>query len=118
MATKGEPVSEMVKQAKDRNEALVAMMMTALDRAATISHQASKYKTAQRELPLHWRRLRNSVNLARTFACRGNDGLQASLVDFCVERSKGPATKLGRLRQRLRQDRGGSGGTGGGDLGD
>ena len=39
-ASKGDPISDAVLQAKDRNEALVAIMMASLDQSATILRQA------------------------------------------------------------------------------
>lgn len=106
MATKGEPISEAVLNAKDRNEALVAVMMATLDKAATVMRQAYQFETAKRELPRILGTLRRSADLARTFAKGGDQGLLDSLEKFCIERSKGPATRLGRLRKRLKTGRG------------
>lgn len=104
-ATKGEPVSEAVLNAKDRNEALVALAMASLDKAATVLRQASQFETAKREIPRAIAMLRRSAELAKTFCKGGEDGLMEAIEKFCLERSKGPATKLGRLRQRLRTSR-------------
>lgn len=101
MATKGEPIAEAVLQAKDRNEALVAIMMSSLDRFANTYRQAQQFETAQRELPRLMSGFRRSAELAHTFAKGGDDGLLEALERFCIERSKGPATRLGRLRKRL-----------------
>ncbi|MCB0352007.1 MAG: response regulator [Bdellovibrionales bacterium] len=101
-ATKGEPIADSVKQAKDRNEALVAIMMASLDKAATIMRQAKQFDTAKREIPRAMRGFRVSAELAQTFAKGGQDGLFEALERFCIERSKGPATRLGRLRKRLK----------------
>lgn len=104
-ATKGEPMAQAVLQAKDRNEALVAIMMTSLDKVATILRQAQKFETAKREIPRAMRGLQTSAELAKTFAKNGNEGLIEAMEKFCIERSKGPATRLGRLRQRLKTTR-------------
>jgi two-component system chemotaxis response regulator CheY len=101
MATKGEPIADCVKQAKDRNEALVAIMMSSLDRLATVQRQASQFETARREVPRAQAALRRAQDLALTFAKGGEDGLIRALERFCVEKSRGPATRLGRLRKRL-----------------
>lgn len=106
MASKGEPIAEAVLQAKDRNEALVAIVMGALDKCATIMRQAQKFETAQRELPRLLAHFGRSMELAKTFAKDGETGLHAALEKFCIERSKGPASRLGRLRKRLRTSRG------------
>lgn len=105
-ATKGEPIAEAVLQAKDRNEALVAIMMGSLDKAATILRQASQFETAKREIPKAMATFRRSAELARTFAKDGENGLILAMEKFCIERSKGPATRLGRLRKRLKTGRG------------
>lgn len=105
MATKGEPMSDAVLNAKDRNEALVAIMMSSLDKAATILRQSEQFETAKRELPRAIANLRRSAELAKTFAKGGEEGLMDAMEKFCIERSKGPATRLGRLRKRLRTTR-------------
>jgi DNA-binding NarL/FixJ family response regulator len=104
-ATKGEPISEAVLNAKDRNEALVALTMASLDKAATVLRQAGQFETAKREIPKSINMLRRSAELAKTFCKGGEEGLLEAIEKFCLERSKGPATKLGRLRQRLRTTR-------------
>ncbi|MCI5064876.1 response regulator [bacterium] len=104
-ATKGEPIAESVKQAKDRNEALVAIMMSSLDKVATIMRQAKQFETAEREIPKALRTFQTSADLAATFAKGGDEGLIEALQKFCIERSKGPATRLGRLRKRLKTTR-------------
>jgi len=106
MASKGEPIAEAVLQAKDRNEALVALMMSSLDKTATILRQASQFETAKREIPRAIGMLKRSAELAKTFSKGGEAGLIEAIEKFCLERGKGPATKLGRLRQRLRTGRG------------
>ena len=102
MASKGEPMSEAVLQAKDRNDALVAIMMHSLDKAATIMRQARQFETAKREIPRAVVGLRRAAELAKTFAKGGPDALIDAMERFCIERSKGPATRLGRLRKRLK----------------
>lgn len=104
-ATKGEPISQAVLQAKDRNEALVAIMMGSLDKTAMILRQALKFETAKRELPRAMSSLRRSAELAKTFCKDGEEGLILALEKFCIDRSKGPATRLGRLRKKLKTTR-------------
>lgn len=105
-ATKGEPIADAVLQAKDRNEALVAIMMSSLDKVATLLRQAEQFETARREVPKALAVLKRSAELAKTFAKGGNDGLIDAMEKFCIERSKGPASRLGRLRKRLNNGRG------------
>lgn len=105
MATKGEPLSDAVLQAKDRNEALVAILMSSLDKAAVVLRQAQQFETARREIPRCIAGMRRSAELAKTFAKGGETALIEAMERFCIERSKGPATKLGRLRKRLKTNR-------------
>jgi len=100
-ASKGEPIADAVLQARDRNEALVALMITSLDKTATLMRQAQQFETAKRELPKARAMMARSSELAKTFAKGGDAGLIEALERFCIERSKGPATRLGRLRKRL-----------------
>lgn len=105
LATKGDPIPDIVKSAKDRNEALVAMMMSSLDRLATVQRQARQFQTAQRELAKAEASLRQASELAHIFAKDGEDGLLEALERFCVNKCRGPATRLGRLRKRLSKTR-------------
>lgn len=105
LATKGEPIPDIVKQARDRNEALVAIMMSSLDRLATVHRQSKQFETALRELPRAQAALQRASDLALMFAKGGENGLVDALERFCVEKSRGPATRLGRLRKRLSSTR-------------
>lgn len=104
MATKGDPISDKVLQAKDRNEALVAIIMGSLDKVATLIRQSYQFDTAKREVPRSMMTFYRSADLAKTFAKGGDDGLLEAMEKFCIERGKGPATKLGRLRKRIHKD--------------
>jgi DNA-binding NarL/FixJ family response regulator len=106
MATKGEPMAEAVLEAKDRNEALVAIMMTALDRSSTVLRQAEQFETAKIEIPRSMAFLKRSASLARTFAKGGDSALLAAVEKFCLQRGQGPATRLGRRRKSLQANRG------------
>lgn len=105
MASKGEPISDLVLNAQDRNEALIAILMSSLDKAATILRQSYQFETAKREIPRAMNSIRRSADLAKTFCKGGDQGLIDALERFCIERSKGPATRLGRLRRRLQSTR-------------
>lgn len=101
MATKGEPISDSILYAKNRNEALVSLIMTAVDKLATISRQAEQFETARRELPKARMAFKRAVEIGRTFAKGGEDELLGVIMEFCIDRSNGPASKLGRARQRI-----------------
>ena len=105
MATKGEPIAEAVFEARDRNEALVAVLLSRHDKLSNVLQQARHFETAKREIKPCLAQLVSASRLARTFAKGGDAGLLATIESFCIERSKGPATKLGRLRKRLKTGR-------------
>jgi DNA-binding NarL/FixJ family response regulator len=104
-ATKGDPLPPSVLNAKDRNEALTAILMSSLDKAATIMRQAQQFETAKREIPRALASLKRSAEMARMFSKGGEQGLMDAIEKFCIDRSKGPATRLGRLRKRLKTGR-------------
>ena len=100
-ATKGEPISESILHAKDRNSALAALVLTSLDRLATVMRQAEQFETAKQEIPIRSAGLRRAVDIARVFSEGGNAELLDAVVEACVERAQGPASRLGRVRKRL-----------------
>lgn len=101
MATKGEAISEAVLNARNRNEALASLVLSAVDRLATILRQSKQFDTAKHEIPAKVMTLKRSVDIARTFAKGGPLSLRETLIDLLIERSEGPATRLGRYRKRL-----------------
>ncbi len=101
MATKGEPISDAILYAKDRNEALASLCMTALDKLSVTIRQSRQFETAKREIPKRISAFRRAVDIGKTFADGGLYMLLESVVEFCLERGQGPATQLGRLRKRL-----------------
>jgi hypothetical protein len=105
LATKGEPIPRAVLNAVDRNQALSAFVMTSLDRLATVSRQARQFESARMNIPKAERSFRRAIDLACTFAEGGEVGLLEALIEFALERADGPATKLGRLRKRLKSRR-------------
>ena len=106
MATKGEPIAPSILQAKDRNEALAAVLITSLDRVAEVLREARQFETASREFPRAMASFRRSAELGKTFAKGGKDALLEAIVCLCIERCKGPASRLGRVRRRLNASRG------------
>ena len=101
MATKGDPVSESILYAKSRNEALAALIMTSLDKLAAIMRQSKHFETARREVPRRQMVFRRVVELGKMFAQGGEAALVQAMVDFSVDRSQGPTTRLGKLRKLL-----------------
>jgi two-component system chemotaxis response regulator CheY len=100
-ATHGEPISEAILFAKDRNEALSSLVMSNLDRLAHTMRQARQFETAIHELGILQARWRKSVEMAMLFGKGGPAGMQQYFIEFAVERAQGPASALGRFRKRL-----------------
>ncbi len=104
-ASSGDSIPDSVKNAKDRNEALVAILMSSLDKTATIMRQARQFETAKKDVPKALQRFVSSSDLAHTFAKGGDEELLKAIQEFCLQMSKGPASRLGRLRKRLKTKR-------------
>ncbi|MCI5065911.1 response regulator [bacterium] len=100
MSTKGEPISDAVLNAKNRNEALAALVLSALDNLATILRQSQHFQTAKREIPQKSIAFRRAIDLGRTFAKGGPMMLREALIELSLARGEGPATRLGRFRKR------------------
>lgn len=105
MATKGEAFPETVLHAKDRNEAFSAIVAAALDKLATAMRQSERFETARRELPKLRANMHRSLEVAHLFCQGGPERFSADLADFMLKLADGPATRLGRLRSRLRKQR-------------
>ena len=102
-ATKGEPISEAILYAKNRNEALASLAMSALDKLTLAFRQARQFETARREIPKRQAAFRRAIDIGNTFAEGGQAKLAEAIIDFCLDRANGPATQLGRLRKRLEE---------------
>jgi response regulator RpfG family c-di-GMP phosphodiesterase len=105
-ATKGEPMPAELLTAKDRNEALVAITMSNLDRVATTCRQAKKFEAVKKHVPQEMAKLRISAEMAHLFCEGGLEGFCSSVEKFSEKRGNSPSTKLGRLRKRLNDNRG------------
>ena len=99
-SSKGEPVSEAVLTAKNRNEALAALAMASLDKLAIIMKQARHFDTAKREIPGRIAAFKHALELGHTFAKGGSMMLRESLVNLLIERSQAPASRVPRFKRR------------------
>lgn len=105
-ATEGPPLSDAVLNAPDRNGAFTAVILNSLYRLSVSMRQAREFKSAERDVKNYNYQLRESVELAQLF-CDGNEAdLRDKLVEGCINRAKDASTRLGRLRKRLKKDRG------------
>lgn len=102
LATKGEPISDVLLNAKDRNQALAAFAMTALDKAAIMMRQAQQFQTAQRDLPDSIFKFKKAMEMGKLFSKGGDQGLREACINFCLDRADGPASRLGRARKKRR----------------
>lgn len=104
-ATKGEPISLAVLNARDRNEAFAGMITAHLDRTARVLKEAASHQTAAQEVPELIAGLRRAAQMARMFAEGGEEKLLESLEAFCLNRANQRASRLGRLREKLKEAR-------------
>jgi DNA-binding NarL/FixJ family response regulator len=105
MATKGEPMSDAILQAKDRNEAFSALIAANIDKLASAMRYSNKSSSLSNHLDKLSIDLKSCVELGRMFAKGGEKVLQERMIDFFIELSNGPATRLGRVRHRLKHKR-------------
>lgn len=104
-ATQGEGFPEELLMAKDRNEALMSMTMTNIDRVANTLRQSKKFDILKHQIDRDMEKFRTSANMAKIYCEGGENGFVSSLEKFAERRSSQPATKLGRLRKRLSNSR-------------
>jgi DNA-binding NarL/FixJ family response regulator len=104
-ATKGEPIPEEILKAPDKNEVLVNMLLNDLDKVARAMKITASSEAEKRKLPPLVGCLSRSVRHALIVGKGGEKGYMEVLERVLVERSMGPATRLGRLRKRLAEER-------------
>jgi two-component system chemotaxis response regulator CheY len=104
-ATNGEPISDVVLQARDRNEAFAALIAGCLDRLAVALRQGRQYDGAKREAARLQEALQNTVRLANMFCQGGPERFSKDLETFMIKIGGGPASRLGRLRRKLKTQR-------------
>lgn len=105
IAAKGEQISEDILRAEDRNVAFAAVMATQLDSLAKVAQESRKYDSAAREVDSRLNDLREATELAKLFSAGGEDAIVAALEQICLSRGEGPASRLGRARRRLQEQR-------------
>lgn len=100
LATKGEPVHEAVLNSADLNEALLSVVITAIDRAA-LAKTSTLYQTGSRELLTAIKALRRSIHLAKSFAKGGEEGYLSAVEKCFIECSDDPSSRLATIRSKL-----------------
>lgn len=104
-ATEGPQLSDAVLHAPDRNGAFTAVVLNNLYRLSVAMRQVREFPSAMRDVKNYNYALRESVDLAILF-CDGNEeDLRDKFVEGCINRAKDAATRLGRLRKKLRKER-------------
>lgn len=105
LATTGAPLPDVVLHSPNRNDAFATLLASNLDRYALAARQARTFGTAQRDLKKHRSRLENVSRIAQMFAQNSHESLLGSIVNLFIALAEGPATRLGRLRGKLRKER-------------
>lgn len=106
-ATKGESISEAVRKASTRNEALAMLALSALDKLALVMRQARAFDTAKREVPRKWAILNRAVDIGRTFCNGGDPQLRQSIVSAALKNVESHISQRApdpRRRSRRRTD--------------
>lgn len=104
-STEGPPLSDAVLNSPDRNGAFTSVILNNLYRLTVAMRQAHEFPTAEREVKIYNYSLRESVELAQLFCEGGEDELREKIIEGCLNRAKDAATRLGRLRKRLKKER-------------
>ncbi len=104
-ATKGERIPEEVLRSPKKHELLVQHMLNNLDRAAVLMKDISAHPSAHRELHYLIGSLGASVRQIIMLSRGGQAEYAEALQKVLIDRATGPATRLGRLRQRLAEHR-------------
>lgn len=104
-AKEGPPLSDAVLNAPDRNAALVGVILNNLYRVSVLMRQAREFTTAAKELERQSYALAESVDLARLFCEGGDDQLVERIVESCIARASVAASRLGRTRKKLQNER-------------
>lgn len=100
-ATNGQPLNDAILFAKDRNEALASLVLSSLDKLALTMRQARQFDTAKRELSTVYNQWKRSVDMAYTFGKGGMARMPTEFAELAIDRAQGPASSLGRFRDRL-----------------
>jgi two-component system chemotaxis response regulator CheY len=100
-ATNGQPLNEAILFAKDRNEALASLVLSSLDKLALTMRQARQFDTAKRELSMVYNQWKRAVDMAYTFGKGGMARMPTEFAELAIDRAQGPASSLGRFRDRL-----------------
>jgi len=93
-------ISDAVLFARNRNEALAAMILASLKKLALLKRQAKTFDTAKREIPAKLAHFKRAVEIGNTFAKGGPTELVETIVALCIERADAPAPKMSRIRRR------------------
>lgn len=105
-ATEGPALSEAVLNAPDRNSAFVAVVLNNLYKLSVSMRQAREFPSAAREVVSYGFALRESMEMAQLFSEGSDEDMRDKIIEGCINRAKDAATRLGRLRKKLKRERG------------
>jgi CheY-like chemotaxis protein len=108
-AQEGAPFSASVLRAKDRNIALVGVVLHCLYRLAVSMRLARKNPSRNSEVEAFRNAFHESVDLARMFCMDGDkERLRETIIEECEKRANIASTRIGRTRRKLAQKRDGA----------
>lgn len=103
-ATNGPALSDAVLAAPDRNAAFTSIILNNLYRLTVAMRQSKEFPTAAKDVKNYSAYLRESVDLALLFCEGGESNLREKIIEGCINRAQDAATRLGRLRKKLKKD--------------
>jgi len=104
-ATNGPALSDAVLASPDRNAAFTSIILNNMYRLTVAMRQSKEYPTAARDVKNYSTYLRESVELAQLFCEGGESNLREKIIEGCINRAQDAATRLGRLRKKLKKER-------------
>lgn len=106
-ASKGEPIVNNIGDAKNRDEALIRMVLMSLNKLTLVLKQARRFQTARREVPRKIRAFKHSVKMARQFASGSPLHFRDLLVEHLIEKAQEVSQKSTSpgVRKRARKRR-------------
>ncbi len=104
-ATEGPALSEAVLNAPDRNGAFTAIVLNNLYRLSVAMRQSKEFASAARDVRIYDYQFKESIELAQLFCDGTENDLRDKIIEGCINRAKDAATRLGRLRKKLKKER-------------
>jgi two-component system chemotaxis response regulator CheY len=102
-ASKTDSIANYIGNAKNRDEALVRIVLTSLNRLAVVLKQSKRFHTAKKEVPRRARTFRHSLEIAKMF-CTGDElDFRDLMVDMLADRAPDSVIYADTAPKRVRK---------------